>query len=84
MSPAKIQSQNEILLKYSYANAHHLRGPVARLLGLANVYRLESSIEPDFIITKMVEQAREIDEVVKQINVDLEEGHELGKNVSLG
>ena len=30
---AKIQFQNEILIKYSYTNAHHLRGPVARLLG---------------------------------------------------
>ena len=29
----KIRVQNDILLKYSYRNAHDLRGPVARLLG---------------------------------------------------
>ncbi len=75
---SKIQVQNEILLKYSYANAHHLRGPVARLLGLANVYRTNSSLTPDFIIERMVDQATEIDNVVKQINIDLEAGRVSG------
>lgn len=71
----KIRQQNEVLIKYSYANAHHLRGPVARLLGLASVYRLGAGIEVDFIIEKMVDQANEIDMVVKQINKDLEMNH---------
>lgn len=69
---AKIQVQNEALIKYSYTNAHHLRGPVARLLGLASVYKLEPKTNPDFFIEKMVDQAKEIDSVVKQINIDLE------------
>jgi len=68
---ARIQTQNEILIKYSYTNAHHLRGPVARLLGLASIYRLETQTDPDFFISKMVDQAHEIDSVVKQINVEL-------------
>ncbi|MFT6035168.1 MAG: signal transduction histidine kinase [Marivirga sp.] len=72
---AKIQLQNETLIKYSYSNAHHLRGPVARLLGLANVYELEKTPEADLIIEKMVTQAKEIDSVVKQINVELESGN---------
>ncbi len=67
----KIQTQNEILIKYSYTNAHHLRGPVARLLGLASIYHLERQADPDFFISKMVDQAHEIDSVVKQINVEL-------------
>jgi len=74
----KIQLQNEILLKYSYTNAHELRGPVARLLGLANIYRLESTLDADFIITRMTEQATEIDTVVRKINVELESGHQPG------
>jgi hypothetical protein len=68
----KIQIQNEALVKYSYANAHHLRGPVARLLGLANVSRIETELSCTEIITRMEDQAKEIDEVVKQINKDLE------------
>lgn len=68
---AKIQIQNEILIKYSYTNAHHLRGPVARLLGLASVYKVEPGTDPEWIIGKMVDQAHEIDTVIKQINIDL-------------
>jgi signal transduction histidine kinase len=69
---AKIQIQNQLLIKYSHANAHQLRGPVARLLGLATVYKLEPTPNPDYIISKMVDQANEIDLVIKQINTDLE------------
>ncbi|HEY3406169.1 MAG TPA: hypothetical protein VGK59_22435, partial [Ohtaekwangia sp.] len=72
---ARILMQNEILIKYSYTNAHHLRGPVARLLGLASVYKLEPQTDPDFFISKMIDQANEIDSVVKQINIDLEANH---------
>ncbi|NOS55860.1 MAG: hypothetical protein HOP37_06335 [Cyclobacteriaceae bacterium] len=71
---AKIQLQNEILFKYSYRNAHHLRGPVARLLGLASIYKLDATQSADFYVEKMVDQAHEIDAVIKQINVDLEVG----------
>jgi signal transduction histidine kinase len=71
---AKIQLQNEILFKYSYRNAHHLRGPVARLLGLAAIYKLDATQNADFYVEKMVDQAHEIDAVIKQINVDLEVG----------
>ena len=69
---ARIQHQNEILYKFSYTNAHHLRGPVARLLGLANIYRLEPKPDPDFVVKKMAEQAEEIDQVIRQINIDLD------------
>jgi hypothetical protein len=69
---AKIQAQNEKLVRYSYTNAHHLRGPVARLLGLAAVYKMDAQADADFIIARMVDQAHEIDAVVKLINEDLE------------
>lgn len=69
---ARIQAQNEILVRYSYNNAHHLRGPVARLLGLAMIYKVDDAMDADFIIAKMVDQAHEIDTVVKLINEDLE------------
>lgn len=68
----KIQIQNEALVKYSYANAHHLRGPVARLLGLATLSRIQTGLTCSEIVARMEVQAKEIDEVVKQINNDLE------------
>ncbi len=68
----KVKKQNELLVKYSYTNAHHLRGPVARLLGLAAISKIDNSIDAIDVIDKMVVQAHEIDAVVKQINVELE------------
>jgi signal transduction histidine kinase len=69
---AKIKAQNDMLISYSHTNAHHLRGPVARLLGLATIYELESGGKVDALVQKMIEQANEIDAVVKKINADLE------------
>jgi signal transduction histidine kinase len=69
---AKIMAQNEQLVRYSYNNAHHLRGPVARLLGLAAIYKIDAEADADFIIAKMLDQAHEIDAVVRLINEDLE------------
>ncbi len=68
---AKIKAQNDMLIKHSYTNAHDLRGPVARLLGLAQVYKLASEQDTRQFVDKMVDQAFEIDEVVKKINTDL-------------
>jgi hypothetical protein len=69
---AQIRAQNEMLIKYSYTNAHHLRGPVARLLGLASIYKVDPSADCIFLITKMIDEANEIDAMVKKITVDLE------------
>jgi len=69
----KIQIQNDILMKYSFTNAHHLRGPVARLLGLASIYKIDPTLSPAFVIEKMADQAIEIDMVIQQINRDLDE-----------
>ena len=69
---AQIRAQNEMLIKYSYTNAHHLRGPVARLLGLASIYKVDPNADSIFLITKMIDEANEIDAMVQKITVDLE------------
>lgn len=68
----EVQRQNEQLIRYAYSNAHHLRGPVARLLGLIQLSKMESDLEYAFIFQKIEEQANEIDDVVKGINRELE------------
>lgn len=68
----KIQEQNERLIRYAYTNAHHLRGPVARLLGLLQLAKLESKLDYEFLFNRMEEQTIELDEVVKGINQELE------------
>ena len=64
----KIAEQNELLLQYSYSNAHHVRGPLARILGLIYLVKRDKTMDTAFVIDKIEEQANEIDNVVKEIN----------------
>lgn len=68
----KVQMQNEQLLAYAHSNAHYLRGPVARVLGLIRLAKLDSNTDYAHLFGKIEEQAKEIDEVVKNINKELE------------
>jgi len=67
----KLINKTEKLVQFSYTNAHHLRGPVARLLGLVAIRKIDPNPDNNFFFTKVEEQATEIDIVVKQINIDL-------------
>lgn len=67
-----VKDQNERLVRYAYTNAHHLRGPVARLLGLIQLSKMEVNLDHYFLFQKMEEQAQEIDEVVRSINKELD------------
>lgn len=69
---AKVHAQNEMLLKYTFTNAHQLRGPVARLLGLISIQKLDANPDNDYYLRNIEVQANEIDNVVKQINAELE------------
>lgn len=69
---AKVHAQNEMLLKYTFTNAHQLRGPVARLLGLISIHKLDTNPDTNFYFRSIEDQANEIDTVVKQINAELE------------
>lgn len=68
----EVKNQNERLIRYSYANAHHVRGPVARVLGLIQLSKMDVNLDYPFLFQKIEEQTREIDEVVKGINRELE------------
>jgi signal transduction histidine kinase len=68
----EVTKRNEQLIRYTYANAHHLRGPVARVLGLIQLSKMDTTLDFPFIFQKVEEQVLEIDEVVKGINRELE------------
>ncbi|MCB0495861.1 MAG: hypothetical protein KDC79_06975 [Cyclobacteriaceae bacterium] len=67
-----LRDRTQQLEQYSYSNAHFLRGPIARLLGLLYVHKLEDRPDTDFFLKEMEDQVNEIDKVVKKINEDLE------------
>jgi signal transduction histidine kinase len=72
-----VKQKNEYLVKYAFTNAHHVRGPLARILGLLQLAKLEEEVDYPFLFTKIEEQAKEIDVVLRTINKELEEGQDI-------
>jgi hypothetical protein len=68
----KIREQNEMLLKYAYSNAHHVRGPVARVLGLIQISKMKTDLDFPWFFEKVENEAKAIDVILKRIASDLE------------
>ncbi len=68
----KVIEQNERILKYAYANAHHVRGSVARVLGLIQVSRLKTDLDFHWIFEKVEAETKDIDIILKRIAKDFE------------
>ncbi|MBT1700160.1 HAMP domain-containing histidine kinase, partial [Fulvivirgaceae bacterium PWU4] len=65
---------NQQLEQFAFISAHNLRAPVARIMGLGNVLNL-GTIGPEErnrVYEKMVDTARELDRVVRDLNTILE------------
>lgn len=75
----KLVEINERLVEYAFFNAHKVRGPLARILGVVKVVELHKSKSALDLIsfndyTELYKKAAlELDEVVKEINLLLEE-----------
>jgi signal transduction histidine kinase len=68
----RLIKQSEQLLNYSYVNAHHLRGPVARVLGLIHLSKIDPSVDLPFLFNKIEHETNEIDSIISRINTELE------------
>jgi signal transduction histidine kinase len=66
-----IELQNEKLIKYAHSNAHYVRGPIARLLGLIQLSKLDTEIDYCWYFEKMEHETNEIDKITKRIAEDL-------------
>lgn len=68
-----IKRQNEVLTKYAYTNAHHVRGPVARILGLIYLSKIEKEVNYPLLFEKIENETNQIDNIIRSISSDLEE-----------
>jgi tetratricopeptide (TPR) repeat protein len=67
-----IQEQNVVLREYAYFNAHQIRGPLARILGLISVLDLEFNRESFGPYVNMLQEAgTDLDKAIKEINTRL-------------
>lgn len=62
--------RNHTLEQYSYIVAHNLRGPIANLLGIANLLEMEevSRKDKDEAISHIMSSARKLDDVIRDLS----------------
>jgi signal transduction histidine kinase len=70
-----IQKQNEVLLNYSYTNAHKVRGPVARILGLIQLSKIKTDLNYPWFFEKVEDETHQIDEIIRRISKDLDDAN---------
>jgi signal transduction histidine kinase len=69
----KILLKNEQLTKYAFTNAHSVRGPLARILGLIMVFKFDKEANYPFFFEKVKDEAESIDKILKEINEELDQ-----------
>ncbi len=74
----ELKKKNEALEEYAFINSHKLRGPVATILGLLNLFNYIDLKDEDREMINHISIASEtLDKVVKDITKAIERGDEL-------
>jgi len=69
-----LKVQNEKIIKYAFMNSHKLRAPIARILGLIYLSKLDKSgMDLSEIFNLINREVAELDQVVREINEILDE-----------
>ncbi len=71
----ELEERNYQLTEYAFINSHLLRAPLARILGLTDLIRLEST-DPKTkeLMDKMFNSCEELDEIIKLMSTQLSDG----------
>lgn len=77
-----LKKQNEHLLRYSYLNAHEVRGPLASIMGATEMLAFPnlSDEEKTYIIDGIKEQSGKLDTVLHRINDELQTARDINQN----
>jgi signal transduction histidine kinase len=67
--------QNKKLLEYAFINAHKVRSPLARILGLVNLIGIEITLSDngEELLKHLNLSARELDEILKEVRIMLDQ-----------
>lgn len=69
----RLNAQLEKITRYTFMNSHHLRAPVARILGLVNlILKEENNDLKEEMLKKLKASTNELDEIIKSMNVLLD------------
>jgi D-xylose transport system substrate-binding protein len=67
---ADLVQYNRQLEQYAFITAHNLRAPVARIIGLGQLLKMQQSdpVEAGFIVDKLIGASQELDHVIRELN----------------
>jgi GAF domain-containing protein len=78
----ELDEQNQKLSEYAFINAHLLRGPLSRIMGLIEVVQIEQSAdEIKKLVSLLQKSTDELDEVVHKITSMIHEGRMFDRNL---
>jgi tetratricopeptide (TPR) repeat protein len=72
----ELKLRNQQLKEYLSSNSHIVRAPLARILGLVDLYEPGDSENLDFINESLHISAKELDDALRQINKQLSDGND--------
>jgi signal transduction histidine kinase len=69
-----LENQNKKLREYAFINAHKVRSPLARILGLVNLikHEVELTDEGKEIMSRLLHSSNELDGMLNEVKVNLE------------
>jgi signal transduction histidine kinase len=70
-----ILEQNKKIIHHAYINAHQVRAPLARILGLVNLMKFENGVHNgnNELLQRLNRSANELDDVLQQVRANLDE-----------
>jgi len=77
----ELEERNYQLTEYAFINSHLLRAPLARILGLTDLIRMESTDpKTQDLMDKLFNSCEELDEIIKLMSTQLSDGSILSSN----
>ncbi|HEU5292900.1 MAG TPA: hypothetical protein VFU05_19770 [Cyclobacteriaceae bacterium] len=77
-----ILEQNKKFIHHAFINAHKVRSPLARILGLVNLMKYKSNENSEEMLQRLGQSARELDEILAEVRNNLDEAEVKGLDTS--
>jgi light-regulated signal transduction histidine kinase (bacteriophytochrome) len=70
----ELSMKNDQLSEYAFINAHKLRAPLARIMGLLQIYRMkDSELSTGSLMDMLTQEAHGLDVIVRSITEAIED-----------
>lgn len=73
----ELHKRNKKLMNFAFSNAHHVRGPVARMMGLVELVKIDKEADHQWYVQTISNEVHELDKITKSIARELDEIDEI-------